>query len=57
MNQLDTQIDHDFEAERSLLVAEVAEGRADSRPNVPHDRVRAKMLREIERLNRKIAGH
>lgn len=49
--------DPDTEAERRLLEAAVAEARADPRPSVPHDQVRADMLREIARLNRKIAGH
>lgn len=57
MNQPAAQIDHELEAERRLLEAAVAEARADPRPSVPHAQVRAKMLREIERLNRKIAGH
>ncbi len=57
MNQPAAQIDHELEAERRLLDAAVAEARADPRPSVPHEQVRAKMLDEIERLNRKIAGH
>lgn len=57
MSQPAVQIDHDLEAERRLLEAAVAEARADPLPSVPHDQVRAEMLREIERLNRKIAGH
>lgn len=57
MNQPAAQIDHELEAERRLLEAAVAEARADPRPSVPHDQVRAEMLREIERLNRKIAVH
>lgn len=57
MSQPAVQIDHELEAERRLLEAAVAEARADPRPSVPHDQVRAEMLREIERLNRKIAGH
>lgn len=48
-------VDHD-EAEREALTAAVAEARADPRPGVPHERVRAEMLREIERLRRKIAA-
>jgi hypothetical protein len=43
-------------AERLLLEAAVDEARADPRPGVPHDQARADMLREIERLNRKIAA-
>jgi hypothetical protein len=57
MNQPAAQIDAELEAERRLLEAAVAEARADPRPSVSHDQVRAEMLREIERLNRKIAGH
>jgi hypothetical protein len=57
MNHPAPQIDAELEAERRLLEAAVAEARADPRPSVPHDQVRAEMLREIERLNRKIAGH
>jgi hypothetical protein len=57
MNEAAAQIDHELEAERRLLEAAVAEARVDLRPSVPHDQVRAKMLDEIERLNRKIAGH
>ncbi|MDD2862151.1 MAG: hypothetical protein PHI71_13930 [Acidiphilium sp.] len=56
MNQPAAQIDQELEAERRRLEAAVAEARADTRPSVPHDQVRAKMLREIKRLNRKIAG-
>jgi plasmid stabilization system protein ParE len=44
------------EAERLLLEAAVAEARADPRSGVPHEQVRGEMLREIERLNRKIAA-
>lgn len=55
MNQPAAQIAHELEAERRLLEAAVAEARADLRLNVPHDQVRAAMLREIERLDRKIA--
>ena len=46
-------IDHD-EAEREALTAAIAAARADPRPGVPHEQVRAGMLREIERLRRKI---
>lgn len=57
MNQPAAHIDHDLEAERRLLEAAVDEARADPRPSVSHNEVRAEMLREIERLNRKVAGH
>lgn len=46
-----------LEAERRLLEAAVAEARADLRPAVPHELVRTTLLLEIDRLNRKIAGH
>lgn len=51
------QSDSELETERQLLEAAVAEARADQRPGVPHDQVRAEMLQEIERLKRKIAKH
>lgn len=44
------------ETERLLLEAAVTEARADPSPGVPHEQVRADMLREIERLNHKIAA-
>lgn len=44
----------DDEAERRALAAAVAEARADTRPPIPHEQVRAEMLREIEELRRKI---
>lgn len=56
MNQPAAQIDQELEAERRRLEAAVAEARTDTRPRVPHDQVRAEMLREVKRLNRKIAG-
>ena len=48
-------IDSELEAERRPLEAAVAKARADRRPPASHDLVRADMLREIERLNSKIA--
>ena len=57
MNQTAPQIDPELEAERRLLEAAIAVARADPRPSIPHEEVRAELLREIERLNRKIAGH
>lgn len=48
-------IDSELEAERRLLEAAVAKAHADPRPSTPHDRMRADMLREIERLNSKIS--
>ena len=47
------QPDSDLETERQLLEAAVAEARANKRPSVPHDQVRAEMLQEIERLKRR----
>jgi hypothetical protein len=43
------------EAERLALEAAVAEARADPRPDIPHEEVRAEMLANIERANRRIA--
>ena len=57
MNRTVPQIDLGLEAERRLLEAAVAEARADLRPAVPHEQVRADLLREIKRLNLAIAGH
>lgn len=45
----------DDEAERLALEAAVAEARA-SGPGIPHEVVREEMLRDIERLRRKVAG-
>jgi hypothetical protein len=47
--------DPDIETERRLLEAAITEARADPRPSVSHDEVRAEMLREIERLKQKSA--
>ncbi len=57
MDQTAPPIDPEREAERRLLEAAIAHARADPRPGTSHDQVRAEMLREIERLNRKIAEH
>ncbi len=38
------------EAERRVLIAAVAEALADLRPNIPHEEVRAEMLRDLEEL-------
>ena len=57
MSQAVHPTDPDLETERQLLEAAVAEARADRRPSVPHDQVRADMLREIERLKLKTAKH
>ena len=46
------QPDSDLETERQLREAAMAEARADKRPSVPHDQVRAEMLQEIERIKR-----
>ena len=42
------------EAERRALIAAVAEARADPRPEVPHEEVRAEMLRELEELRQRL---
>ncbi|WP_169738201.1 hypothetical protein [Acidocella facilis] len=57
MSQAVQPTDPDLETERQLLEAAVAEARADDRPSVSHDQVRADMLREIERLKLKTAKH
>ncbi len=57
MSQAKPHVDPETEIERQLLEAAVAEARADTRLPVPHDQVRAGMLREIERLKRKTAKH
>ncbi len=44
------------EAERQALIAAVAEARADPRPPIPHEEVRAEILAEIEELERQIAA-
>ena len=44
------------EAERLALEAAVAEARADLGPDIPHEDVRAEMLANIERANRRIAA-
>lgn len=43
------------EAERRALIAAVAEARADPRPDVPHEEVRAEILADIEALERQLA--
>lgn len=42
------------EAERRALMAAVAEARADPRPDIPHEEVRAEMLRDLEELRRRL---
>jgi len=42
------------EAERRALIAAVAEARADPRPPIPHEEVRAEMLRDLEELRRRL---
>lgn len=44
------------EAERQALAAAVAEARADPRPDVPHEEVRAEMLAELEALEHRLAA-
>ena len=43
-------------AERHALAAAVAEARADPRPDVPHEEVRAEIMAEIEALERRLAA-
>ena len=42
-------------AERRALTAAVAEALADSRPDVPHEEVRAEILADLEALERELA--
>ena len=42
------------ESERRALIAAVAEARADPRPAVPHEEVRAEMLRDLADLRRRM---
>ena len=42
------------EAERRALIAAVAEARADPSPDIPHEEVRAEMLRDLEELRRRL---
>ena len=57
MNEHSTALPTDYdEAEREAPAAAVAEARTVPRPGIPHEQVRAEMLREIERLRRKIAA-
>ncbi len=44
------------EAERRALAAAVAEARADPRPDVPHETVRAEVLAELAELEKQIAA-
>jgi len=44
------------EAEGRALIAAVAEARADSRPPIPHEEIRAEILAEIEALEHQIAA-
>jgi len=44
------------EAERQALIAAVKEARADPRPAIPHEEVRAEIMAEIEELERQIAA-
>ncbi len=58
MNEQPTLVPIDYDdAEREALTAAVAEARADPRPGVPHEQVGADMMREIERLRRKIPAN
>ena len=42
------------EAERRALVAAVAKALADPRPDIPHEEVRAEMLRDLEELRQRL---
>ena len=42
------------EAERRALIAAVAEARADPRPAIPPEEVRAEMLHDLEELRRRM---
>ena len=44
------------EAERRALIAAVAEARADPRPDISHEEVRAEILADIEALERQIVA-
>jgi hypothetical protein len=55
MSQAAQPTEPDIETERTLLQTAVADARADHRPSVAHDEVRAEMLRDIDRLRSKIA--
>jgi hypothetical protein len=55
MSEFPPQTDPDQETERRLLEAAVVKARADRRPGIPHDQVRADMLREMEQLRSRIA--
>ena len=42
------------EAERRALIAAVAEARADPRPPIPHEEVRAEMMRDLDELRQRM---
>jgi hypothetical protein len=42
------------EAERRALIAAVAESLADPRPDIPHEEVRAEMLRDLAELRQRM---
>ena len=42
------------EVERRALVAAVAEALADPRPDIPHEEVRAEMLRDLEEMRQRL---
>ena len=46
----------DDDAEHRAKAAAVAEARADPRPAIPHEQVRAKLLRFADEMRRKIAS-
>lgn len=45
-----------IEAARRALAAAVAKARADPRPSIPHEQVRAKLLRFADEMRRRIAS-
>jgi hypothetical protein len=46
----------DDEGERRAIEAAVAKARADTRPGIPHEQVREKLLRFAGEMRRKIAA-
>ena len=44
------------QAEQQMLIAMDAEARADPRPDIPHEEMRAEMLADLEVLERQIAA-
>jgi acyl-CoA reductase-like NAD-dependent aldehyde dehydrogenase len=44
------------DAERRAIEAAVAKARADTRPGIPHEQVREKLLRFADEMRRRIAA-